>query len=159
MPVDVQWFIYALISNGALSAEDAVAIYNSIGEGCTLESYAQVVLEQMAAGISEEEAQTLLEQIQEIVNYAVAQGETGTMPPLELFAEEEAVETAAPAPVARQSAVPPRRGGAVPPPKRSSGAAPSRRGGSRAPQTVSAASVLLRSGSPAMERPASAAST
>ena len=55
MPVDVQWFIYALISNGALSAEDAVAIYNSIGEGCTLESYAQVVLEQMAAGISEEE--------------------------------------------------------------------------------------------------------
>ena len=139
MPVDVQWFIYALISNGALSAEDAVAIYNSIGEECTLESYAQVVLEQMAAGISEEEAQTLLEQIQEIVNYAVAQGETGTMPPLELFAEEEAVETAAPAPVARQSAVPPRRGGAVPPPKRSSGAAPSRRGSARAPQTVSAA--------------------
>ena len=50
MLLDVQWFIYALISNGALSPEDAVAIYNSLGDGVNLESYAQAVLEQMAAG-------------------------------------------------------------------------------------------------------------
>ena len=60
MLLDVQWFIYALISNGALSPEDAVAIYNSLGNGVNLESYAQAVLEQMAAGYSEEDQQLCL---------------------------------------------------------------------------------------------------
>ena len=132
MSIDVQWFIYALVSNEALTSEDAVAIYLSLGEEVTLEQYAQAVLEQMAAGYSEEECSTLLEQIQEIVNYAVAQAETGSFPPLELpELSGEAVEEEQPAPAAvpqparpaaRQSFPPPRRNAAVPPPRR--GAAP-----------------------------------
>ena len=132
MSIDVQWFIYALVSNEALTSEDAVAIYLSLGEEVTLEQYAQAVLEQMAAGYSEEECSALLEQIQEIVNYAVAQAETGSFPPLELpELSGEAVEEEQPAPAAvpqparpaaRQSFPPPRRNAAVPPPRR--GAAP-----------------------------------
>ncbi len=147
MLLDVQWFIYALISNGALSPEDAVAIYNSLGDGVNLESYAQAVLEQMAAGYSEEDLPALLEQIQEVVNYAVAQGETGECPPLELSGtaaapeESEASEVsespAAPAPAARQNFPPPRRSGVVPPPRRNAGAPPRRGGASASPrQTV-----------------------
>ena len=122
MPCDVQWFIYALVSNGALSAEDAVAICNSITGEVTLESYAQAVLEQLAADCDEESAAALLEQIQEVVNYAAMQGAGGEYPPLELpetpaeMPEEAAVPAAAPVP---------RRGGAVPPPRRS-GAVPLR---------------------------------
>ncbi|MBR2872335.1 MAG: PilT/PilU family type 4a pilus ATPase [Lentisphaeria bacterium] len=137
MLLDVQWFIYALISNGALSPEDAVAIYNSLGEEVTLETYAQALLEQMAAGYSEEELPTLLEQIQEVVNYAVAQGETGECPPLEL-PEPSAEEAAAPAAaVPRQNFPPPRRSGAVPPPRRNAGAPPRRGGTSARPPQAS----------------------
>ena len=129
MSIDVQWFIYALVSNEALTPEDAVAIYMSLGEEVTLESYAQAVLEQMA-GYSEEECGPLLEQIQEIVNYAVAQAESGTFPPLELpelsgAVEEEQVEPVSPQvarAAGRQTFPPPRRSAAVPPPRR--GAAP-----------------------------------
>ena len=134
MSIDIQWFIYALISNGALAPEDAVAIFVSLGDEPTLEGYAQSVLEQMAANCTEEEATALLEQIQEVVNYAVAQAETGEFPPLELpevAAEETSVSAPAPAPVPVRSAPrnvpPPRRGGAVPP-RRGGSAVPPRRG-------------------------------
>ena len=135
MSVEIQWFIYALISNGALAPEDAVALFVSLGDEPTLEGYAQAVLEQMAANCTEEEAATLLEQIQEVVNYAVAQAETGEFPPLEL--PEAAAEAPAPAPAPVRSAPrnvpPPRRGGAVPP--RRGGAVPPRRsGGTSAPR-------------------------
>ena len=150
MSIDVQWFIYALVSNEALTPEDAVAIYMSLGEEVTLEQYAQAVLEQMAAGYSEEECGALLEQIQEIVNYAVAQAETGTFPPLELpDLSAEAVEEAEPAPAAapqaarpaaRQSFPPPRRNAAVPPPRRGA-APPSRKSQSSRPQAQAAAGM------------------
>lgn len=129
---DVRWFIYALVSNGALSAEDAMAIYNSIEGEVSLELYAQAVLEQLAGGCDEQDASALLEQIQEVVNYAAAQGATGENPPME-FPEPDApdapVAPAAPAaPVRaaapRQGFPPPRRSGAVPPPRRGSSAVP-----------------------------------
>ena len=129
MSIDIQWFIYALVSNGAMTPEDAVAIYAYLGEEATLESYAQAVLEQLAAGYDEESANALLEQIQEIASYAVSQAASGTVPPLELpeVSYAESAPVPAPAPAAavppprtapRQSAPPPRRGGAVPPPRR-----------------------------------------
>ena len=129
MSIDIQWFIYALISNGALAPEEAVAIYVSLGDEPTLEGYAQSVLELMAANCSEEEGAALLEQIQEVVNYAVAQAETGEFPPLELPEVAEEAPAPAPAPVrsAPRNVPPPRRGGAVPP-RRGGSAVPPRRG-------------------------------
>ena len=141
MSIEIQWFIYALISNGALAPEDAVSIYVSLGDEPTLEGYAQSVLELMAANCTEEEAAALLEQIQEVVNYAVAQAETGEFPPLEL-PEAAAEEAPAPAPVrsAPRNVPPPRRGGAVPP--RRGGAVPPRRGAASArPQAAQSAEV------------------
>ena len=141
MSIEIQWFIYALISNGALAPEDAVSIYVSLGDEPTLEGYAQSVLELLAANCTEEEAAALLEQIQEVVNYAVAQAETGEFPPLEL-PDAAAEEAPAPAPVrsAPRNVPPPRRGGAVPP--RRGGAVPPRRGAASArPQAAQSADV------------------
>ena len=141
MSIEIQWFIYALISNGALAPEDAVSIYVSLGDEPTLEGYAQSVLELLAANCTEEEAAALLEQIQEVVNYAVAQAETGEFPPLEL-PDAAAEEAPAPAPVrsAPRNVPPPRRGGAVPP--RRGGAVPPRRGAASArPQAAQSAEV------------------
>lgn len=80
MPLDIQWFIYALISNGAISAEDADRLYRSLEGTPNLESYAQLVLDRMVAGLSEEDQQSVLEQVQAVIDYAVAQAETGIAP-------------------------------------------------------------------------------
>ena len=126
MSLDIQWFIYALISNGALTPEDAVAVYFSLGDDVTLESYAQAVLERMAEAYDEESVNELVEQIQAVVEYAVAQAAAGTAPEMELpdFGTQAPEEQVAPEPekpvrnTARQTFPPPRRGGAVPPPRR-----------------------------------------
>ncbi len=139
MLLEIQWFIYALVSNGVLSPEEAVAVYAGLGEEITFENYAQATLERLAEGCDEESANQLLEQIQEIVGYAVTQAAAGNVPPLELpevTYEAPAVQVAAapspalaaqpaPQPAAgaqtaapRQNFPPPRRGGAVPPPRK-----------------------------------------
>ena len=88
LPLDVKWFVYALVSNGALSAQDAAALYESIGGEADLGSYAQVILDHLAQNLSEEDSQTLLEQIQQLMEYASEQADTGLEPPLdELDAE------------------------------------------------------------------------
>ena len=141
MSLDIQWFIYALISNGALTPEDAVAIFHSLGDDVTLESYAQAVLERMAAAYDEESVNELVEQIQAVAEYAVAQAASGAAPELELpdpYAQE-AAEEPVPAPAApaarsaRQTFPPPRRG-AVPPPRKKTAAAP----GNTAPAAAAA---------------------
>ena len=131
MSIDIQWFIYALVSNGVLTPEDAVAVYSSLGDGVSLESYAQAILELMTAECDEEGTNEVLAQIQSVCDYAVSQAATGTLPPMELSGDAEApgaVESApeelpgaapvSPRNVSRQGAPPPRRGGVVPPPRR-----------------------------------------
>lgn len=44
MPLDVQWFIYALVSNGALTGEDARQLYADLGPETDLAAFAQAVL-------------------------------------------------------------------------------------------------------------------
>ena len=141
MSLDIQWFIYALISNGALTPEDAVAIFHSLGDDVTLESYAQAVLERMAAAYDEESVNELVEQIQAVAEYAVAQAASGTAPELELpdpyaqeAAEEPVPEPAAPAARSARQTFPPPRRGAVPPPRKKTAAAP----GNTAPAAAAA---------------------
>ena len=123
MSIDIQWFIYALVSNGVLTPEDAVAVYSSLGDGVSLESYAQAILELMTAECDEEGSNEVLAQIQSVCDYAVSQAATGTLPPMELSGDAEApgaVESApeevpaaapvSPRNVSRQGAPPPRRG-------------------------------------------------
>ena len=67
MPLEIQWFIYALVSNEALTQSDAQAIYRSLGLRANLEDFAQLVLEQLAAGMSEEDVQEIAGQLQEVM--------------------------------------------------------------------------------------------
>ena len=81
MPLEIQWFIYALVSNEALTQSDAQAIYRSLGLRANLEDFAQLVLEQLAAGMSEEDVQEIAGQLQEVMEYAVEQSQNGAAPP------------------------------------------------------------------------------
>ena len=86
MPLDVQWLVYALVSNQALTAEDAVALWQAMPEGDGLAEFAQEILNRLSEGLSEEESRSLLDQLQELVEYAAAQAESGAEPP---FDEED----------------------------------------------------------------------
>ena len=81
MPLDIQWFIYALVSNEALTQSDAQAIYRSLGLRANLEDFAQLVLDQLVVGMEDEDAQELAEQLQGVMEYAVEQSESGSAPP------------------------------------------------------------------------------
>ena len=80
MPLDIQWLTYALASNNALTAEEAQQMLEALPEP-EITLFAQAVLEKLSAGLDESDAQSLLEQIQELVNYAVEQAAQGAPPP------------------------------------------------------------------------------
>ena len=125
MPLDIQWFIYALISNGAITQADADRFYQSLGANPDLEAYAQLVLDQLVSGLSEEDQQSVLEQIQSVIDYAVAQAETGIAPNLP---QNKPARPGFP-PAQRAGAFPPaQRAAAFPPAQRAGAFPPARRG-------------------------------
>ncbi|MBQ9501268.1 MAG: PilT/PilU family type 4a pilus ATPase [Lentisphaeria bacterium] len=98
MPLDVQWFIYALVSNEAVSQADAQTMYESLGPGAGLQDFAQLVLDRLVEGMSEEDAQSVANQVQDVMDYAVEQSQTGIAPD-PVPAPEESVPVAEEAPV------------------------------------------------------------
>ena len=111
IPLDVQWFIYALVSNEAVSQADAQAMYESLGPDAGLQDFAQLVLDRLAEGLSEEDAQEVANQVQDVMDYAVEQSQTGIAPePVpeaeEQMAQEEPAPAAADAPVPEPAPAP-----------------------------------------------------
>ena len=80
MPLDIQWLTYALVRNNAIGSEDAQQMFESLPEP-DLAAFAQLVLDRLAEGMDEAEAEALVEQIQELMAYAVEQAQTGETPP------------------------------------------------------------------------------
>ena len=132
MPMDIQWFIYALISNGAITQADADRFYQSLGANPDLEAYAQLVLDQLVSGLSEEDQQSVLEQIQSVIDYAVAQAETGIAPNLP---QNKPARPGFPggAAAARPGFPPAQRAGAFPPAQRAAAFPPAQRAGAFPP--------------------------
>jgi hypothetical protein len=83
MNLDIQWFIYALVSNELVTVDDCMQIYEQLGTP-DLGTYAQAILDAIAQSMSEEEAQSLCDQIQTVIDFAVQQAQTGEIP--EIFA-------------------------------------------------------------------------
>ncbi|MBO5899348.1 MAG: hypothetical protein J6Q80_01305, partial [Lentisphaeria bacterium] len=96
-PADVQWFIYALADNGAMSAADGFQLYHSLSEGSGLGEYAQSVLDRLAQDADENDAAELVEQIQALADYAVEQAESGEVPDFSGELEDAVEYEAAPA--------------------------------------------------------------
>ena len=80
MPLDIQWLVYALASNNALSVADALQIMETLPEP-EIGAFAQAALDSIAAGYDENDVDTLVAQFQELVNYALEQAATGELPP------------------------------------------------------------------------------
>ena len=107
MQLDVQWFVATLMANELISADDAKMLNQALGGEPDLMTYAQEFLARMTEGLSPEDAQTWLDQIQNVINYAVEQAATGMAP-------ENAAEFVEPAGVAPAAAPAPIPVAAVP---------------------------------------------
>ena len=81
VPLDIQWLVYALTSNNALTLEGAQEILDSLPEP-EITAFAEAVLAKLVAAYGSEDENALVEQVQELVNYAVEQAATGEAPPL-----------------------------------------------------------------------------
>ena len=96
IPLDIQWFSYAIVENGVLTESDALSLYRSLGLHADLESFAQKVFDRLSEGAAENDAQALLEQIQSVAEYASGQAAAGELPP-------RSARNTMPAPVRRRS--------------------------------------------------------
>ncbi len=104
MPLDVQWFLYALAGNGAMTRAEGRRLYDSLEPGANLTAFAQAVLNQLVDGLAEEEAQTMLEQVESLISYATSQSEMGSPPPDQLPCKSGApVPADAEAPVSEEA--------------------------------------------------------
>ena len=87
MQTDVQWFVSALIDNELITLEDAAALDSELGGNADLGTFAQTFLERIAAGMSETDSAQLVDNIQQLIDFAVEQAASGETPGLDLPAE------------------------------------------------------------------------
>ncbi|OQA86176.1 MAG: Twitching mobility protein [Lentisphaerae bacterium ADurb.Bin242] len=92
MQLDVQWFVSALLDNEMITLEEAVNLDNELGSNAPLQTYAQTLLERMAANMSEEDANNLVGMIQQVYDFAAEQAATGVVP--DIFIQEVEPEPA-----------------------------------------------------------------
>jgi len=84
MKIDVQWFVSALIENELITLEDAAALDQELGGDSELGDFAQTFLERIVDGMNEEDTAQMVDNIQQLINYAVEQQESGMSPGLDL---------------------------------------------------------------------------
>ena len=79
MPLDIRWLVSILADNKVLTVPEAQEIMDSLPEP-DITFFAQTVLERLVATYGQENADSLLEQIQQLVNYAAEQAAAGKIP-------------------------------------------------------------------------------
>ena len=80
VPLEIQWFIYALIANEVMTEDDGQAIWESLDRTDDVAVFAETVLAQLCETLSEEDQAAWTEQIQAILNYACEQAAGGVSP-------------------------------------------------------------------------------
>lgn len=79
MNLEIQWFIFALVSNELTTFEACEAIFNTMKEP-TMIDFAQALLDQITSNMAEEEAEALLGQMQTVLEFATQQAANGQSP-------------------------------------------------------------------------------
>lgn len=95
MQLEVQWFVSALLSNNLITPDDAKIINRELGGEPDLMTFAQDFLNRIAAELPEEEAKAWMDQIQQVLEFAANQAQSGTPPPdADQYAVDEEVDYA-----------------------------------------------------------------
>lgn len=81
IPLDIQWFIKVLVTNDLMTLENALDVYHKNGSPA-LEAFAQAILDTLASAQESIDVNDLLEQIQQVADFAIAKAECGEDPEL-----------------------------------------------------------------------------
>jgi len=71
--LEIQWFVYALASNGLMTDDDADQLWLSLNQTQDLGEFAEAVIDRLTQSMSLEEQDQFVEQIQVLVDYACEQ--------------------------------------------------------------------------------------
>ncbi len=82
MQLESQWFLKALVDNQIITVDRGVGINNALGGEPDLMTYAQEVLNQLCAGMSQADVQNWASQLEQVIVYAQQQAATGAVPDL-----------------------------------------------------------------------------
>ena len=88
VPLDIQWFVYALTENEILTDADAQNLWEQLDRTNDLAAFAGNVMESLCIGLPAEEQEAWAGQMQALVDYACQQAETGVSPSGEVAGEE-----------------------------------------------------------------------
>ncbi len=79
-PLDIQWLAYALLDNNIMSDEESQQLWESLNFTSDLAAFAEAVIDRMCTGLPLEEQNAVVEQFQQLVDYACEQAATGFAP-------------------------------------------------------------------------------
>ncbi len=80
-PLEIQWFAYALADNGALSDADAQLLWEELNRTSDLAEFAEAIIDRLCEGLELDEQDQIVDQVQELVDYAGEQAAGGIAPP------------------------------------------------------------------------------
>ena len=77
--LEIQWFVYALASNGLMTDDDAEQLWLSLNQTQDLGEFAEAVIDRLTQSMSLEEQDQFVEQIQQLVDYACTQAQISSI--------------------------------------------------------------------------------
>ena len=102
-PLEIQWLTYALAVNGAMTPDTAQKLYDKLGISGDLAGFAEAVLTELCKDVDPSEESMMVDQVQQLIDYAFDQSASGNVPD---WSTVPAMETAAPAAAAPAAAAP-----------------------------------------------------
>ena len=96
-PLEIQWLAYALAVNNAMDVNASQKLHEKLGFTSDLTIFAEAVLSELCKNIDPSEESLMVDQVQQLVDYAFEQASSGMMP------DWDSVPQAAPAPAAVQT--------------------------------------------------------
>lgn len=103
-PLEIQWLAYALAVNGAMDVTAAQKLHDSLGNSADLTEFAEAVLSKLCENIDPADEPMMIDQVQQLVDYAFDQAGSGMYPDWStLPAPAAAAVQAAPAAVAAEA--------------------------------------------------------
>ena len=88
-PLEIQWFAKVLADDGVMDDASAQALREELNNTDDLAVFAEAVIERLCEGMSDEEAQDIVDQIQQVVDYACEQAGSGAAPAAADYSAED----------------------------------------------------------------------
>ena len=103
-PLEIQWLAYALAVNGALDVSVSQQIHDNLGGSNDLTEFAEAILSKLCEKIDPSDEPMMIDQVQQLVDYAFEQAGSGMYPDWSSVPAVEPAAQAAPAAPAHATA-------------------------------------------------------